>query len=115
MKIALSQEEVASLSAASAQTEVLSQAIEGCRIGDWEAKRNLERLFTPLILMLAERRAGQDVGLRNKLVERGREGLYRAAKRFPRSESVRRFRIFALDRIEQYMDKPPSGLAKLFL
>lgn len=114
MKVALSPDEIASLSSSGAHAEELAQAVSGCKLGDWEAKRNLERLFNPLILMLAVKRAGDDNALRNELVENGRAGLYQAAKRFPRREHVRRFRLFALEHIEAAMDKPKSGLRKLF-
>ena len=115
MKIALSQDEIANLATSGSQMEALTQAVSGCRVGDWEAKRNLERLFNPLITMLAARRAGADTKVRNELIERGRAGLYRAAKRFPRRENVRRFRLFALDYIQTEMEKPArSGLRKLF-
>ena len=114
MKIALSQDEVASLTGSGAQTEALAQAVRGCKLGDWEAKHALERQFAALIVMLAEKRAGGDVAARNELIERGQAGLYRAAKRFPKSESIRRFRLFALDHIEAAMEKPLRGLRKLF-
>lgn len=114
MKIALSQDEVASLSGNGAQSDALAQAVAGCKLGDWEAKHALERLFAPLIEKLADKRAGADPAVRHELIERAREGLYRAAKRYPKRESIRRFRLFALDYIENAMDKRPSGLAKLF-
>ena len=114
MKIALSQKEVASLAISGTQTEALAQAVAGCKLGDWEAKRALERLFSPLITMLAVKRAGSDTAVRNELIDRGRDGLYQAAKRFPPRESIRRFRLFALDHIEKNMDKPARGLARLF-
>jgi DNA-directed RNA polymerase specialized sigma subunit len=114
MKIALSQNEVASLSASSAQAEAMSQAVDGCKKGDWEAKRSLERLFLPLITMLAEKRAGNDSAARNAVVEHGKAGLNRAAKRFPQREPIRRFRLFALNYIESEMDKPGRGKRSLF-
>jgi DNA-directed RNA polymerase specialized sigma subunit len=114
MKIALSQDEVANLSASGAHAEELAKAVGGCRIGDWEAKHALERLFAPLLAMLADKRAGDDNAARNELIERGRAGLYRAAKRFPRRDPIRLFRLFALDHIEAAMDKPASRLPKIF-
>ena len=114
MKISLSQDEVDNLAASGGHAEELAQAIAGCKIGDWESKHALERLFASLISMLAEKRAGSDATLRSKLMERGREGLYRAAKRFSRRDSVRHFHVFALDYIEAAMDKPVSRLLKIF-
>jgi len=114
MKIALSQDEVANLSASGVHAEELAKAVGGCKMGDWEAKHALERLFAPLLAMLAEKRAGTDLTARNELIERGRAGLLRAAKRFPRNDSVRHFRLFALDHIEAAMDKPGHRLPKIF-
>jgi len=114
MKIAFSQNEVASLSSGGAHAEELAQAVSGCKMGDWEAKHTLERLFSPLIAMLAAKRVESGNVARNELIDRGREGLYRAAKRFPRREPIRRFRLYALDYIEAAMDKPVRGLPKIF-
>jgi len=114
MKIALSQDEVANLSASGTHADELAQAVGGCKLGDWEAKHALERLFAPLIAMLATKRAGDDNAARDALVERGRAGLYRAAKRFPRRDPIRLFRLFALDYIEAEMDKPARRLPKIF-
>ena len=114
MKIALSQDEVASLSGSGAQSDALAQAVAGCKLGDWEAKRALVRLFAPLIEKLVEKRAGTDQAVRDALIERAHAGLYRAAKRFSKRESIRRFRLFALDYIENAMDKKPCGLSNLF-
>ena len=113
MKIPLSHDELSNLAANSGEIEALTQAIDGCRLGDWEAKRALERIFQPLLVMLATKRAGDDVKHRTHLLERGREGLYRAAKRFPKRDPVKQFRIFALPFIEAAMDKPPSFWQKL--
>ena len=115
MKIAFSQDEVATLSGSGAHAEELAQAVAGCKLGDLESRHALERQFAPLITMLAGKRTGADNHVaRNELIDRGREGLYRAAKRFPPRESIRRFRLFALDYIEAAMDKPVRGLPKIF-
>lgn len=113
-KIPLSQQEVAGLALNSADLEALTRAIAGCKIGDWEARKKLDRLFQPLLVLLAEKRAGEDIGARNRMLERGREGLQRAAKRFPKHEQVRHFRLFALPFIEVAMDRPPSFWKRLF-
>jgi DNA-directed RNA polymerase specialized sigma subunit len=114
MKITLSPEEMANLSAGGAQLEEIARAVDGCKLGDWEARHELERLFNPLIATLAFRRAGDDAALRNELIERGRAGLYRAAKRFPKRECKRRFRLFALDHIEAAMNRPLGVLSRWF-
>ncbi len=113
MKIPLSHDELANLASSNSDLESLGQAIAGCRLGDWEAKRNLERQFQPLLIMMATKRAGDDTKHRTSLIERGRVGLYRAAKRFPRRDPMRHFRLFALPFIEASMDKPPSFWQKM--
>ena len=114
MKIPLSHNEVAELAAGVTDHELLARVLAACRIGDWEAKHQLERMFQPLLLMLATKRAGESAALRNQLIERGREGLIRAAKRFPAAEPVRHFRVFALNFIEAAMDRPPGFWQRLF-
>ncbi|MFZ4395949.1 MAG: hypothetical protein ACOYOU_10035 [Kiritimatiellia bacterium] len=114
MKISLSQKEVANLSGSGVQAVALAQAVAGCKKGDLEGRRALMRLFAPLIAMLAAKRAGSDAAACTELIERGRAGLCQAAKRFPPRESIRHFRLFALDHIEAAMDKPARGLSKLF-
>lgn len=112
MKIPLSQNELADLSS-TGDIEAFRSAIDGSRLGDWDAKRQLDRFFNPLIQLLVFKRAGNDTARRNELAERAREGLHRAAKRFPRDMPARRFWIFALDPIESAMDRPTGRLMRL--
>ena len=111
--IPLSQNELADLSASTNDHELLARVLTGCKMGDWEAKHKLERMFQPLLVMLATKRAGDDTATRNRLIERGREGLIRAAKRFPKGDPVRQFRVFALGFIEPAMDQPPNFWQRL--
>jgi len=113
MKVALSQQEVSGL-AASSDDEALSGAVKAYKKGDWEAGHVLDRQFHHLLVMLAAKRAGSNVAANNTLIERGREGLHRAAKRFPRRQHIRHFRLFALPFIETAMDQSPSFLRRLF-
>ena len=114
MKISLSQQEVDGLAASGGDFEALSQAVAACKLGDWEAKHTLDRMFHPLLAMLAAKRVGSDTAASNRLIERGREGLYRAAKQFPKRRHVRHFRLFALPFIEAAMDRPPSFWQRFF-
>jgi DNA-directed RNA polymerase specialized sigma subunit len=114
MKIPLSQAEVAELASAATDHDLLARLLAACKLGDWEAKRQLARTFQPLLMMLATKRVGEDAALRNQMIERGREGLVRAAKRFPKGEPVRHFRVFALQFIETAMDHPPGFWQRLF-
>lgn len=112
MKIPLNQNELADL-AATGDIEAFRSAIDGSRRGDWESKRRLDRFFDPLIRLLVSKRAGNDTVRRNELTERAREGLHRAAKRFPKDAPARRFWIFALDPVEAAMDRPSGLLGRL--
>jgi DNA-directed RNA polymerase specialized sigma subunit len=113
MKIQLSHDDLANLAINSNELETLTNALAGCRAGDWESKHELERIFQSLLVMMATKRTGDDVKQRTRLIERGRAGLYRAAKRFPKREPAKQFRIFALPFIEAAMDEPPSFWQKL--
>ena len=70
----------------------------------------LSASFTQSLL----RNFGRDTAASNRLIERGREGLYRAAKQFPKRRHVRHFRLFALPFIEAAMDRPPSFWQRFF-
>ena len=114
MKIPLSQQELAGLADASGDIEALATTLADCRIGDWEAKRRLERMFHPLLRVMALKRVGQDTAALNRLVELGREGVHQAAKRFPEREPARHFRVFALPFIEFAMDHRPGFWERLW-
>lgn len=87
-----------------AEQKILARDLEACRRGDWEAGKRLSRNFAPLIHTLAEKRAGGDPHEANRLAERGKEGLLRAARKFKPSMDPSRFKIFALSHIESAMD-----------
>jgi len=46
--IPLSQHELADLSASTNDHELLAKVLTACKMGDWEAKHKLERMFQPL-------------------------------------------------------------------
>jgi len=82
----------------------LEREILAAKSGDWNAKANLARVFTPLLTSLAEKRA-KDPVLLNKCLEAGKEGLFTAAKKYREGDGVEHFRIFAVDFIEASMDR----------
>jgi DNA-directed RNA polymerase specialized sigma subunit len=113
MKPAISQTELAELNAASNDHALLAQLIAGCRLGDIESRRALEKNFYPLLVMLATKRVGANPAARNPLIENGKQGLRRAVDHFPKRALPRRFRIFALDYIEAAMDRKPGFWSRL--
>lgn len=99
-----------------AQLKTLERDILATKKGDWNAKNNLVRTFTPLLLSLAEKRS-QDVARKNKLVDAGKEGLFNAARKYKEGMGADKFQVFALDFIEASMDdigKEVGFFARLF-
>lgn len=100
-----------------AEGRALEHTILNAKKGDWEAKDVVARKFTTLITSLAEKRA-TDPATVNKLVEAGKQGLVNAISHYKPSVGPDKFRIFALDYIEQAMDGAAKGgggfFARLF-
>ncbi len=107
MKISLHLGEGDSTSRAAAD-RVLERDILAAKKGDWEAKHNLVRTFLPLLTSLAEKRTREAAKV-SRYVEAGKEGLYKAARRYKPSIGADRFRVFALDFIEKAMDACDRG------
>ena len=90
--------------------------ILAAKAGDWAAKDKLAQAFLPLIKSLAEKRASEPSKI-NKFVDAGKEGLFKAAKKYKPSIGADRFQVFALDYIQARMDKQAGGggfLSSLF-
>ena len=88
----------------SAQAKISEQDILAARKGDWTAKANLVRVFTPLLTALANKRVSEPARV-NEIIEAGKEGLLKAAKRYKPSVGAAKFQVFALDYIEASMDR----------
>jgi DNA-directed RNA polymerase specialized sigma subunit len=115
MKLPLQKEELLVLSGRTVENETLERAIRGCQMGDWNAKSTLARIFHPLLHTLAEKRvgAGQTAEI-NKAMERGRHGLFEAARNYKPTVGIQHFRVFSLPYIEKSMDGRKSFWARLF-
>ncbi len=98
-----------------AQTRALEKDLAAAKRGDWEAKHRVERTVMPLLTSLAMKRSN-DKGTINQLLERGKEGVSVAVRKFKTGTRGDRFQIFALPFIEKCMDKPArrSIFARLF-
>src|SRR5512137_2503949 len=83
-----------------AQAKVLERDIIAAKKGDWNAKNNIVRTFMPLLTSLAEKR-GKDVHAVNEYIDHGKEGLFKAVKKYKPAEGAERFHIFAVEYIEQ--------------
>ena len=113
MKISLNVGQDGSNSTRATQARILERDILAAKKGDWNAKNSLARSFLPLLTSLAEKRAN-DVGKINLFIEAGKEGLFRAAKKYKQSVGADSFQIFALDFIEAAMDRGIEGKQGFF-
>jgi DNA-directed RNA polymerase specialized sigma subunit len=116
MKIPLNMGNNSNQSSKAAQFKILEREILATKKGDWNAKNNLIRTFTPLLTSLAEKRSS-DPAQKNKLMDAGKEGLFNAARKYKESIGPDKFQIFALDFIESNMDnlgKNVGFFARLF-
>ena len=104
MKISLNLDQHDGASQHAIDLKSLEHDILATKEGDWTAKANLTRTFTPLLKSLAEKRSS-DVPQINEYIEAGKEGLVAAAKKYKPGIGAERFRIFALDFIEGSMDR----------
>lgn len=108
MKIPLHLGQNGTQSAAAAQAKVVERDVLAAKQGDWNAKTNLARTMTPLLLSLAQKRASDQQTI-NALIEAGKEGLVKATRKYNSSIGADRFQIFALDFIEAAMDEHLRG------
>jgi len=116
MKIALNgTKHDEAVSGPAARTRALEKDLAAAKRGDWEARHRVERALMPLLTTMAKKRASETAEI-NILLERGKEGIAIAIKKFKTGTSGDRFQIFALPFIENRMDKNErSGfLARLF-
>ena len=116
MKIALNMGNREFQSEKQEQTRVLEHDIMGCKNDDWEAKARLLRAFTPLLTQMAKKRSN-DNNMINKYMEAGKTGIVNATKKFKSSIGADRFQIFAVDFIEEQMnrvDHKGGFIARLF-
>ena len=98
----------------SAETRELERHIKGVKKNDWNAKASLQKIFMPLLAKMAQKRASDQAEI-NDLLEKGKEGLNKAASKFNLSTGADKFRMFSVDYIENAMDGKGGGFfAKLF-
>lgn len=108
MKIPLKLSQNGKQSTKAAQAKVLERDLLSAKKGDWTARNNLVRSFTPLLTTLAEKRS-DNVAKINQYIEAGKNGLYTAIKKYKSSIGAERFQIFALDFIETSMNRVGKG------
>ena len=116
MKIGLHMPGVEGESDQTVENRVLANLILSAKQGDWEARNALTQKFIPLLTSLAEKRSEDPVAI-NKYIEVGKQGVLAATKKYKPSIGPEKFRIFAVDFIEDNMDRAGKGgglLSRLF-
>ena len=107
MKISLNMAQAQQPQSREEQRKAFDRDILAIQEGDWNAKNRLVRQFTPLLTSLAEKRSS-DLPRINQLIEAGKQGLFTAARKYKSSVGADRFQIFALDFIEDSMNRVRS-------
>ncbi len=108
MKIALNMGGAGNVSGKEAQAKVLERDILAAKKGDWNAKNNLVRTFIPLLTSLAEKRT-KDMHAINDYIEAGKEGLFKAVKKYKPAVGAEKFHIFVVDFIQEAMERHEKG------
>lgn len=114
MKISLNLNQNDYATPEAAREKAIERDVEACKRNDWEAKTRLIQAFMPLLTSLAKKRT-QETAAFNRYIEAGKEGLADAARHY-NSSSGTRFQLFALNYIEQAMNRVsrPGFFARLF-
>jgi DNA-directed RNA polymerase specialized sigma subunit len=117
MKIPLKMSQENGTSGHAAEAKVIERDVLAAKGGDWNAKNNLVRTLTPLLRSRAEKHAATPADL-NRFIEAGKEGLSKAIRKYNSKVGGSHFQVFALDFIDQAMDREAGGgggfFARLF-
>ena len=103
MKISLNMDGDHQVTGHEAQMKALARDVRETKSGDWNARKRLNTTFQALIKKFAQKRTTNTAEF-NALMDKGREGLFVAAKKYKLKEGPDHFQIFAVDFIENYMD-----------
>ena len=117
MKIPLKLGQNEQQSTATAAAEAIARDVRAAKAGDWNAKNSLVRAFQPLLTSLSEKRAHNDQAKGNRYIDAGKEGLFKAVKKYREKANGDNFQLFALDFIESAMDRVDQGggfMSRLF-
>lgn len=88
-----------------AKIKAIEKDLLAAKRGDWESKHRVERAMMPLLTNLAKKRSTENADI-NRLIERGKEGIAIAIRKFKTGTHGDRFEMFALPFVEARMDKP---------
>lgn len=113
MKIPLNMGNNGTQSSRQTQAKQIERDVLAAKGGDWNAKSSLARTFMPLLQARAQKRSSDTAEI-NTLIERGKEGLFKACKKYnSKKVGANHFQTFALNFIEAAMDKKPGLLSRL--
>lgn len=108
MKIPLHMSDEGDKTSKAAQAKALEREVLSAKKGDWNAKNSLVRTFMPLMKSLAEKRSSEPAQI-NKYIEAAKQGLFTAVKKYKKSIGPEKFQIFALDFMQESMDRQDKG------
>ena len=91
-----------------AQAKIIERNMRAAKRGDWHAKNELVRTFSPLIQSLAEKRTGDAAQVR-EYIEAGKNGLMNAVKKYKPGSAPDKLQIFVLNCVEESMDRMTNG------
>ncbi len=96
-----------------AQDRIMEHEIMACKQGDFGVEKKMIRSFMPLFTSLARKRS-QDPAVINRCIEAGVRGLKKAIRKYKSSVGPDKFRIFAVEFIEQSIDQELVGEKSFF-
>ena len=108
MKISLNFGDDAGNNARAKQEHMLEQLVLATQNGDWSAKNQLGKAFQPLLKSLAQK-LSQDSAAENLLIEAGKQGLFKAVKKYKKGMGLDKFELIAVNYIESAMNKQGKG------
>jgi DNA-directed RNA polymerase sigma subunit (sigma70/sigma32) len=112
MKIALNMNLAEGQTAGQIEIEKLTAYLAAAQRGDWEAKRRIVTMFTPLVKSMAEHRELTGAPLA-EAIDRGKRGVERAIKKFKTTSGGDQFQLFALKFIDAAIDSKGGLLGRL--
>jgi DNA-directed RNA polymerase specialized sigma subunit len=113
MKIALHMSQNEGQTVGQIEIKKLTTYLTSAQKGDWDAKKRIIEMFTPLVKSMVDHRGFTDED-REAAIERGKDGVEKAAKKFKLSNGGDKFQLFALRFIEAAIDKKATFIGKLF-
>lgn len=115
MKISLNLNEHAHDGSSEIKGSTLEKLLLAAQKGDAQARDHLVQNYMPLLQNLAKKRGPCEQAELNERILKAKKGFLRAISKYKKSVGPGRFRLFALDYIDQALSSSSGGLlSKLF-